>query len=98
VPLSLRVDVDDDVAVVRVEGELDVTSVDALASTLALALTMGERGVALDLEECDFVSRHPLDTIWGAATFLRSRGQTFAVRRPPRSFSLLTELTCGRGA
>jgi hypothetical protein len=59
---------------------------------------MGDRGVALDLGQCDFVSRHPLDTIWGAATFLRSRGQTFAVRRPRRSFSLLTELIRRRGA
>jgi hypothetical protein len=38
------VDVDDDVAVVRVEGELDVTSVDALASTLALTELTGGRG------------------------------------------------------
>ena len=92
VPASVTVVLEGDLAVVTVEGDLDVWSDEPLRTTLAWALTLSDRGVTMDLERCRFVSGRPFATIWSAATFLRARGQVFDVRSPPASFLIMTEL------
>ncbi len=96
VPASVTVVLEGDLAVVTVEGDLDVWSDEPLRTTLAWALTLADGGVTMDLERCQFVSGRPFATIWSAATFLRARGQVFDVRCPPASFMVMTELM-GRG-
>ena len=96
VPASVTVVLEGDVAVVAVEGDLDVWSDEPLRTSLAWALTLADRGVTVDLERCRFVSGRPFATIWSTATFLRARGQVFDVRCPPASFMIMTELM-GRG-
>ena len=96
VPAAVTVVLEGELAVVAVEGDLDVWSDEGLRTTVAWALTLADRGLVLDLERCGFVSGRPFATIWSAATFLRAREQTFDVRHPPASFMIMTELM-GRG-
>ena len=77
-------------AVVRVEGDLDLATMEAFVEGLADGLAVVEDLLVVDLTACGFVSSQAFRAIEDAAEFLRARGGALVVLEPPTSFRLIS--------
>lgn len=77
------------VALLRVVGELDISTDEALADALTVALALAGSLLVVELAACSFVGVQAFEAIERAATALHDRGAQLAVRLPPPSFLLI---------
>ena len=77
------------VALLRVIGELDISTEDHLAGALTVALALTESLLLVELADCSFVGLQPFEAIERAACVLHDRGAQLAVRMPPPSYVLI---------
>jgi anti-sigma B factor antagonist len=68
----------DDVYVVRVAGEVDLSHEDELRGELRVAVAAGAKGIVVDLTECEFIDSS------GVRALLRSREAQRADQGPER--------------
>ncbi len=86
----VTVDLSDGDAVVRVRGDLDLSTHELLLDCLALGLALAESQLVVDLRGCGFVGARPFRAIEDAADFLHARGSSLFVQEPPPSFSIIS--------
>ena len=77
-------------AVIRVEGDLDLATIQAFVEGLADGLAIVEDLLVVDLTACRFVANQAFRGIEDAAEFLRARGGALVVLEPPASFHLIS--------
>ena len=86
----VTVDVVGEVTTVRVEGDLDLHTLEDLLDTLARGLALTDSVLVVDLAACGFVGARPFRVIEDAADFLHARGASLVVLDPPPSFRLIS--------
>ena len=77
------------VALLRVVGELDISTGDLLTDALAVARSLTGNLLVIDLARCSFIGVQPFEAIELAACVLHDRGAQMVVRMPPPSFALI---------
>jgi anti-sigma B factor antagonist len=91
--LRVHTSVLDDVAVVRMSGELDLTGADALLTSLEPAVELAGRAVVVDLREVTFVDCAGLSALVDARTAISQRGIELVLAAPSRPVGRLLSLT-----
>ena len=91
---QVRVDVDAVTTVVDVCGDLDLASIELLASVLGEAVAGSADGVTVDLSACGFACSRSFAVLEVAAGRLRSRGSELLVHAPPPSLTIITSALC----
>ncbi|HWX73797.1 MAG TPA: STAS domain-containing protein [Solirubrobacteraceae bacterium] len=82
-----------DVALVQLDGELDLASAPVLESRLEEPEVAGAATVVLDLREVQFIDSTGLRTIFAARSSCRQRGQELAVTRGSEQVQRLLSIT-----
>ena len=77
------------VTLVRVVGELDISTGGLLADALTVAVPLTGNLLVVDLAACSFIGVQPFEVIELAAGVLHGRGSQLVVRMPPPSFALI---------
>jgi anti-anti-sigma factor len=77
-----RSGLDDGAVLIALEGECDLSNVDAFRAELDAALADGASGVVIDLEGVDFVDSTYLGALLGANERLTRNGGRLAIARP----------------
>jgi anti-anti-sigma factor len=80
------------VAVVVVEGEIDLSSVPKLRQTLAHALAPPRREVVVDLAAVEFIDASGIGVLVGAAAEAARTGVNFRLRTPSPSVERVLDL------
>jgi anti-anti-sigma factor len=72
----------DDVVVVRLTGELDISGADPTGQRIADAVPSSARGVVVDMSELDFIDSSGVSMLFGLARRVGSRRQELRVVAP----------------
>lgn len=91
--LRVHTSVLDDVAVVRMSGELDLTGADALLTRLEPAVELAGRALVVDLRELTFVDCAGLSALVDARNSIAGRGIELVLAAPSRPVGRLLSLT-----
>lgn len=91
--LRVHTSVLDDVAVVRVSGELDLSGADALLECLRPAVELAGRAVVVDLRDLGFVDCAGLSALVEARARISERGIELVLAAPSRPVGRLLSLT-----
>jgi anti-anti-sigma factor len=83
-----------DTIVVQLRGDLDRSSVPALAAALASAAALKTPNVVVDLSEVHFINAATVRVITAARDFMSGEGRTFELRSPSRGAQRILDL-CG---
>lgn len=82
----------EDLVVVSVAGELDLTSADRLRHALRMALESHSGAVVVDVGEISFIDAAGIGVLIGGATKARETGARFALRHPSRAVTRVLSL------
>jgi len=91
--LRLRVTREQDIAVMHLEGELDLASAPALKAEMDTPEVASAAKLVLDLRELQFIDSTGLRTIFSARASARGRGQDFAVTQGSAQVQRLLAIT-----
>jgi anti-anti-sigma factor len=92
--MKLRLDRrSDEVAVVRLAGQLDLFAAADVKQRLVAAVDGGHRRLVLDLAEVSFVDSSGLGTLIGALKAARQAGGDLRIARPAEQARVVLELT-----
>ncbi len=80
-PLLITTEAAPDVATLRLDGEIDLSSSHLLAEAIELAVLAGSRIVILDFDEVSFVNSTGLGAMVAATKRLRNEGGDLVLRR-----------------
>jgi anti-anti-sigma factor len=72
----------DDVVVVRLTGELDISGADPTGQRIADAVPSSARGLVVDMSELDFIDSSGVSMLFGLARRVGSRRQELRVVAP----------------
>ena len=78
------------VTTLRVQGDLDLSTLEQLSAALRRAVSMTASEMVVDLSDCGFLCSRSLGLIEAAAFELRERRARLVIRGEPPSFDLLT--------
>ena len=84
-PTKPPIDRHDGVAVVRLEGEVDIARAPTLADTLRTAVDNHDFGLVLDMREATYLDSAGINLVFDLAERLRGRQQTLAMVIPERA-------------
>ena len=73
---------DDEVVVVRLTGELDISAAEPTGQRIAEAVPSSARGVVVDMSELDFIDSSGVSMLFGLARRVGSRRQELRVVAP----------------
>jgi anti-sigma B factor antagonist len=82
----LSLEIQGDIELARVAGEVDASNVDDLSQRLLAALSNDARALVLDLSETSYIDSSGISLIFDAAARLRNRRQELRLVVTPRSF------------
>jgi len=91
--LRVRVTREQDIAVVHLDGELDLASAPALTAEIDSPQVAAGAKLVLDLRELQFIDSTGLRTIFTARASARERGQEFAVTEGSAQVQRLLAIT-----
>jgi anti-anti-sigma factor len=92
--MKLRLDRrSDEVAVVRLAGQLDLFAAADVKQRLVAAVDGGHRRLVLDLAEVSFIDSSGLGTLIGALKAARQAGGDLRIARPAEQTRVVLELT-----
>lgn len=85
---------DGDRTVVRLDGECDIATVWVMTETLAIAISLDDGDLIVDLSGVTFIGTATIDALMHARSILRRQFRTLTMRSPSRCARRLLDL-CG---